>query len=252
MNQTQLQSSSKVRPAQSPEPVRAWVAVMSAMMGLLLVAFVVIGWQKMDGSSQEELTNPAVETRPVSASPKGGRSSAVPTTLGPKTVPAVPEPSPDAGQLVKTLAAVRPGTLTSDSAAAWQQNLTKLVNQGNEAVPALAEFFEKNEDVRFDLGPGPNLLGEPSLRIAFLKVLFDVPGPANVDLQKEVLKTATEPDEIALIARQLEKQEPGKHDGDIIEAAKEALEFAQSGKLPGRNTRPLVELLEKYAGLAGQ
>ena len=93
---------------------------------------------------------------------------------------------------------------------------------------------------------------EPSLRIAFLKVLFDLPGPANLELQKQVLETATEPDEIALIARQLERQEPGKHEAIIIEAAKEAMEFARNGKLPGRNTRPLAELLDRYVGPVGQ
>jgi hypothetical protein len=90
------------------------------------------------------------------------------------------------------------------------------------------------------------------LRIAFLKVLFDIPGPANVELQARVLKTATDPAEIALIARQLEQQEPGKHEGMIIEAAREALEIARNGELPGRDTRPLVELLTKYVGPDGK
>jgi hypothetical protein len=208
------------------------------------------------------LADPAVEAKRAPASPAAGgtakkkirsRSDRDSTESGHKAgSPTVEEPSPDAKELVKTLTEVRPGALTPAAAGAWQRNLTKLLGLGTAAVPALTEFFNKHEDVRFDAGPGPNLLGESSLRIAFLKVLFDIPGPANVELQARVLKTATDPAEIALIARQLEQQEPGKHEGMIIEAAREALEIARNGELPGRDTRPLVELLTKYVGPDGK
>jgi hypothetical protein len=264
MNPNPLPSSFKIQPRRSPEPARAWVVVIIALAGLGLMAIVVLAWHKVNGGSQKDLTNPAVEAAPVSTSPKTGevalaqkaarsRSVWVSTGSGPETVsPIAPEPPPDPGQLVKSLAEVRPATLTPETAEVWHENFLKLVDQGTAAVPALAKFFKKYEDVRFDSGPGPNLLGEPSLRIAFLKLLFDIPGPANVDLQVEVLKTATEPDEIALIARQLEQQEPGKYEGVISEAAKEALALAQKGGLPGRNTRPLFELLVKSQGRPGQ
>ena len=44
------------------------------------------------------------------------------------------------------------------------------------------EFFATNHDVRFDSNPGTNLLEEPSLRIALIKVLFDLPAPENLKL----------------------------------------------------------------------
>jgi len=42
--------------------------------------------------------------------------------------------------------------------------------------------------VRFDSGPGTNLLQEPTLRIAFIEVLFNIPSPDNVDLQEQLLQ----------------------------------------------------------------
>lgn len=85
------------------------------------------------------------------------------------------------------------GELTAEKAAEWHRNLEKLLGQGRAAVPVLQEFFQKNQDVRFDSTRGTNLLGEPVLRIAFIKVLFDIPAPENVDLQERVLQATIDP-----------------------------------------------------------
>jgi hypothetical protein len=149
--------------------------------------------------------------------------------------------------LVRSLGAVDlRGGVTPEYAAEWHRNFNELIEQGTAAVPALQEFFQKNEDMKFDTGPGTNLLGEPTLRIAFLKVLFDIPAPENVNLQEQVLRTTADPDEIALLARQLELQEPGKYREAIIAAAKAALQKAKNGELPGRDTGSLVKILEQY------
>jgi hypothetical protein len=108
----------------------------------------------------------------------------------------------------------------------------------------LQEFFQRDEDVT--LVQTPTCWGSPTLRIAFLKVLFNIPAPENVELQEQVLRTTTDPDEIALLARQLRLQEPGKHRELIIETARAALARARNGQLPGRDTSALVEVLEYY------
>jgi hypothetical protein len=167
-------------------------------------------------------------------------------------IPSEAERAVRARQLVKSLSEVnhQPGALTPEKAEEWRRNLTELVGQGTPAVPALQEFFQGNTDVRFDSGSGTNLLGEPTLRIAFLKVLFDIPAPENVYLQDQVLRNTADPDEIVLLARQLDQQEPGKYRQVIVDAAKAALAKAQRGELPGRDTSPLVKVVEEY-GAAG-
>jgi hypothetical protein len=170
-------------------------------------------------------------------------------TSGFRGVPLMAEPEPvDARELVKNLSEInlQATEITAEKAEQWHQDILKLVGQGAAAVPPLREFFQRNVDVRFDSGPGTNLLQEPTLRIAFLRVLFDIPRPLNVELQEQVLRTTTDPDEIALLARQLELQEPKTHRESIIEAASTALKRASNGQLSDRDTSPLVELLKKY------
>jgi hypothetical protein len=150
-------------------------------------------------------------------------------------------------QLVKTLSEVnlQPGELTPEKADKWKQNLERLTEQGIAALPVLREFFQRNDDVRFD-SRSAGLLGEPTLRIAFLKVLSDIPNPDNVDLEEQILRSTADPDEIVLLDRQLEMQEPGKYRELVIEASKLALQKARDGGLTSRDTAPLVKLLERY------
>jgi len=163
---------------------------------------------------------------------------------------AVPEPDPTAKarELIKSLSEVNldPGQLTPEKAAQWQRDLEQLVEQGTAAVQPLREFFESRAEVRFDSGPGTNLLQEPSLRIAFLEVLFNIPAPDNVDLQEEVLRVTNDPAEVALLARQLEAQEPGKDRDLIISTAKISLAQARAGMWPGRDPNALVKILKQF------
>jgi hypothetical protein len=149
-------------------------------------------------------------------------------------------------ELIEALAQVgsRRSELTPEEADQWKRNLEQLIEQGKAAVPVLDEFFQSNGDVRLDSIPGGKLLGEPTLRIAFLKTLFDIPTPDNVELQERVLQTTKDPAEIALLARQLELQEPGEYRETIIQAVSTAL--AQGGQVPNRDTSPLIKLLADY------
>lgn len=151
-------------------------------------------------------------------------------------------------QLVKTLSEIslQPGELTPEQADQWKRHLEELIELGTAAVPVLEEFFQTTGDIRFDSIAGGKLLEEPTLRMAFMKVLFDIPTPDNVQLQERVLQTTTDPDEIALLARQLELQEPGEHRDLIIQAANTALQLAHNGALPGRDPSRLNKLLADY------
>jgi hypothetical protein len=150
-------------------------------------------------------------------------------------------------QLVKILSEVntQPGELTPEKADQWKQHLEQVIEQGRSAVPALEQYFDSNANVQFDTGESGDLLGEPTLRIALLKILFDIPTPENVQLQEKVLQSTTDPAEITLLARQLEAQEPGEHYRSIIQAARRALQDSNKG-LADRDRGSLLAILDGY------
>jgi hypothetical protein len=239
--------------------IRKSVLILTTILALVAVALVMVASKggRPQGHSAESTAEGGQTPESVGASrdasePASPNSSTVrvqsPRARRPIATPSEPGTSDHARQLVRSLSEVnlQPGELTPEIAEQWQRHLVELNQQGTAAVPVLQEFFRRNEDVRFDSGSDTNLLGEPTLRIAFIKVLFDLPAPENVELQEQVLRTTTDPDEIALLANQLELQERGKYRDAIIEAAKAALEQARNGRLPGRDASPLVELLKDY------
>jgi hypothetical protein len=233
--------------------------ILISVIGLGIVALLVIASQRERLNSKNDSVKIGPEQTARESSP-AGNAMPDPFPIVPGFVPVPSRPTPktamrpesessaDARQLVKSLSEVslRPGELTPDEAAQWHRNLERLIQQGTGAVPVLQEFFQRNEDVRFDAGSGTNLLGEATLRIAFLKVLFDIPAPQNVELQEQVLQTTVDPEEITLLARQLELQEPNKHRESIVEAASAVLQRASDGELPAHDISRMVELLKEH------
>lgn len=245
------------RSGKPPEPARKWVLIVTVVIGLGAVACLVFALQRGrldsggppadDGQSLESTGSTDVAPARVSAKSRVDRVEPRPPPLTAATI-SRPEPSARSRQLVQSLSELDPqkGDITPEKAASWQRNLGGLLQLGAEAIPALREFLQKHEDVRFDSGPDTNLLGEPTLRFAFLKLLLDLPGPENLELQEQVLRTSTDPDEIALLARQLEMQAPDKYRQIIVESVTAALEKTRNGKSPGRDTSPLLKILEQY------
>lgn len=232
--------------------MRRSVLIIVALIGFCLLAVLCVfpSYSKRELSvstnlpSQDEVSSDLRE-QTTKSFPTARKSK--PAQLDPDTL--VHSGPPDkALLLVKTLSEIsaQPGELTPEKADQWKRNLEELIEQGKTAVPVLDEFFQANGDIRFDSIAGGNLLEEPTLRIAFLKVLFDIPTPDNVELQERVLQTTTDPDEIALLAHQLELQEPGEHRASIIQAANAALQKTNTGGFPGRDTSRLTKLLADY------
>jgi hypothetical protein len=156
-------------------------------------------------------------------------------------------------ELIKRMSEVemQPGGVTPESAARWNRDFESLVEQGTAVITPLEEFFQSKVDVRFDTGK-TNLLDEPSLRIAFMHVLFNIPAPENVNLQEQLLRETADPAEVALLAQQLEAQEPGKYQGLIVYEAQLALDQANRGQWPGRDTKPLLKILKASEGAGGK
>ena len=243
-----------------------WIALLSSAIGLGIIALLVLTSQRerRDKSLGNATSGSSTANELVASGPHGLANEALPLRAGFVRVPtrAAPmenaaqfktDPSDYSSQLVRSLTEVSlaANAFTPQQAKTWERNIENLIEQGTAAISPLREFLARNEDVRFDLGPGTNRLGEATLRIAFLKVLFDLPGPENLELQEQVLRTTADPDEIALLVSQLEQQEPGKYRELAVGAAQAALEIARNGALPGRDTSPLLKILEKY-GATGE
>lgn len=216
--------------------MKRWVLAMVAMVGLAFVALDILQRSDEDSRAEDSRTEPGKAAQPDSA----------PVNVIPERPRA--ERLEHARQLVTTLSQVdgRPGAFTPEKAEAWRRDLLALLDEGTAAVPAIAEFLQTNVDVRFDSGPGTKPLEERTLRLALIRVLFDIPTPDNVDLQVQVLRVTRDPDEVVLLAHQLEMQEKGKHRDAIIAAARASLDSVRKGEFPGRNTRELDKLLKQY------
>jgi len=179
----------------------------------------------------------SVQDPAVAALPSGVPSKAA-------TVP-LPEPTPQSRQLMSALCRLDQPSIprTPEQVAEWKQNLQQLIAQGAPAVRAIREFLEKNVDL--DFGPG-NALGYSSARAAMFDALVQIGGAEGLTGTLQTLQNTADPREIAVLAQNLEKLEPGSHRQEAIEAAREALAMAAGGKLDGADVAPLFEVLRSY------
>lgn len=162
-----------------------------------------------------------------------------------------PDPTPETRQLVNALVRLEPenGVLTEKLAMAWKQDLQTLTQQGPNAIPAMQEFLARNVDVVFG-DAGKQMLGYSSARLAMFDALSQIGGPEGVAAMTAVLQTTAEPMEVAILAQALEKLEPQRHQVEVLNATRQALEIASGHKLEPTDAAPLFEVLQKYGGSA--
>ena len=164
-----------------------------------------------------------------------------PAGLGPATVASLPEPTPYSRQLVNALCRLDQSPQTPEQVAEWNLNFQQLISQGPRAAGAILEFLQKNVDL--DLAPAN---GFASVRTAMFEALVQIGGAEGVAGTLQVLQSTADPREIAVLAQNLEKLAPGEHRKEAIEAARDALAMAASGKLEGADVAPLFEVLHSY------
>jgi len=158
------------------------------------------------------------------------------------------EPAPYTRQLVAGLTNLdfSRGSITKEQAEQWTQNLQALTGQGAAAVPAIREFLAQNQELNFSAINGGELLGQNSLRSAFINALQQIGGPEATALMVETLQTTTLPSEIALLAQNLELQAPGQYRQQTINAVSEVLGMAEKGQLAGWDVGALFQVLQSY------
>lgn len=200
-------------------------------------------------TAADSVQNSAPETAVAdpSAAAIAPANPVAPTTA---TEPPRAEPTPYTRQLVASLAQIDLSRreITPEQAGQWKQTLQQLAQRGPEAVPAIREFLERNVDLSFDAMKGGNLVGQPSVRMALIDALGGIGGPDALAVSLQVLQSTTEPREIAQLAKNLDQQAPEQYRQASVNAAREALALAASGKLEERDVGPLFTVLQQYGG----
>jgi hypothetical protein len=197
-------------------------------------------------------SDPGEDRTAAPSAPSGGQPAPRPKAPAPAPGLGMPrtEPTPETRRLVSALATLDLSTpLTAEAAAAWKENLARLVQNGAAALPAMQEYLALNKDVNFESVPGgAGLLGSTSLRMSLLDALGNMAGPEALALSAQVLQNTTDPREISLLARNLERQAPEQYRDAAISAARAAMAEAGAGRLTGKDIGPLFEVLSTYGG----
>lgn len=236
---------------------RRWIQIIAALVGLLslgtlLAILLSPGGLKPSSNALStetaELPQEAIPLSPAAHTEVAADhhpSAARPTQ--PARVISLPPATPAVRQLVGNLLNLQAGAWNEEQVVAWRQNFQQLVKQGSDAVPAIAEFLSKNSDIDFGAG-GKLVLGYRSARAAMIDALAQIGGPVAELALTGVLQSSAEPRELAVIAQNLEKLNPGVHQQEALDAARQALEMVAQGGLQNRDAAPLFEILQQYGG----
>jgi hypothetical protein len=178
-----------------------------------------------------------------SANP-GGPSSHRQTPAAP---PISIEPTTAARDLVDSLVHfdTEGGVVNEAQAAAWKQNLQRLIQQGDASVPAINEFLEKNTDVPFGQ-ENSGALGYASARAAMIDALMQIGSSQAISALDSVLQHTEGPQEIAMVTQYLEKNEPGLFLQHAFDAAQRVLGNVANGSLPNMDVAPLFQVFQQY------
>lgn len=152
-------------------------------------------------------------------------------------------------RLVDSLVDIKSGgaAWTPEQAADWKKKFQQLLSQGDLAVPAIREFLAKNVDYFFG-ADGTAAFGYTSARMAMIDALTQIGSLGAEAALDDVLQSTADPREIAQIAQDLEKLDPGVYQGEIADAARQVMDMAAKGSLPGLDVAPLFQVLQQYGG----
>jgi len=145
--------------------------------------------------------------------------------------------------------AERMQVITAEGAADIHRMLRGLREQGTAAVPAIGEFLRDGEDVDFTKKSGGDQVGYRTLRQAVIDTLEAIGGSEATAVSLEQLQRTTEPIEMVMMARAVDREEPGIYRGEVIDAIGDALRSAEQApaKAPP-DVAPLFDLLRTFGG----
>lgn len=260
-----MKTDSQASPQPTPQPQRTnsvrllfLLASFAVCIGTVVAGLLWLrGQRAASAAAQSEAAQEQAqaETQTGSPTPSVAPQRGGATASGPRAPSALlalqPEPTPALRQLVNGLVNLdtHGGPMTPEQAATWKENFKLLLEQGSAALPAIREFLAKNVD--YDLGEtGRQVLGYASARQVMIDALAQIGDSSAVAAMAEVLQTTADPREIAVLGQNLEKLEPGSHQTEVLDAARQTLAMSAEGNLPGRDVAPLFEVFAKFGGVA--
>lgn len=247
--------------ARAAGPARK-VSVPAVVLGAALAAG--LGWMALrqgrptpaptpPSSSVTQAEAPATPpaSGPGPALPKPAAQAAATPAVSVRPSPPKPAVIVPATQLVARLTALEAAgdKLSASEANTIDQVLRQLAGQGVSSVPAIRAYLDRMQDLSLS-GHG-RVLGMPTLRSALIGVLDQIGGPEAAGAMSQALQATADPYEIALLGQCLERQEPGKHQAEVLAAATESLKLAAQEGAGDRDVGPLFVVLEKAAGAEG-
>ena len=139
--------------------------------------------------------------------------------------------------------------ITAEEATYIKRALRDLRNDGAAAVPAIGDFLRQGGDVDFAKMGGGQLVGHRTLRQAMIDTLGQIGGSEAMAVSLEEIQRTSEPIEVVMLARSLEREEPGLHSGQVIQAIGGSLQAAaQAPAHESPDVSPLFDLLRTYPG----
>ena len=183
---------------------------------------------------------PSIPRRPAAVS--ASNSPILPAVRVPSELPASAIPSK---QLISSIA--QPDQpLTRERASEIKQSIAQIISQGPAAIPAIAQFLEKSQDLSFADSNGHSLVGYDSLRAALFDSLRQIGGAEAESVLLTVLRTTADPVEVSLLARTLDAQAPGQYRSEVLNATRETLDQIIAGQLSVGDVGPLFQVLQSY------
>jgi hypothetical protein len=239
--------------------VRPWFLTLSAFVLLCAIAAVWTRWHsaplpKSFPQAEPVVSEPRAPARPHKTLPRSQtvtsqslEQSAAQTV--PRMASPLPQPTRFARQLVQAITRLDRANvpLTPEEAEQWKKNLAELLQQGADGAAAIAEFLQSNTDVRLGRA-GLELLGVNSVREALFDALVHIGGPEAISATLQTIQNTADPREVAVLARNLDTLAPEQYRQDALSAARDVLNIAGTGKLPGSDVAPLFEVLQSYGG----
>jgi hypothetical protein len=233
---------------------RSLVGYALALLPLLGITFLFLFQRPRDDSTPPQASiNPAEKSRSGTSEPSRvprpalvSASSNAPVGIGTAVIMSNRD---QANQLINQLFSIdlSAGKISQEQAAFIKDSLQQLSALGVSSVFAIRDFLERDLDLPFSRLPGGEKLQFSSLRAALFDVLKDIGGPEAIDATLQILGKTADPREVALLSRNVEQLAPGQYRSEVLQAARESIDFARSGALPdGEDVAPLFQVLSTY------
>lgn len=214
-------------------------------------------------NGQEKTIDKGIESRGTvrsrdavskTSQPKEATTGRQPRAYSPQSSPAPEEIAPweYSEKLMERLLALKgKKSLTPEQlSAAIKGILASLAGLGQDALPAIAAYLAKGDDIDYDeVKVNERVFDRKTARMGLLEALKNIGGTEATELLVATLQNTGRPEEIVMLARMLEKQWPGEYQQAALNAAYQALARISQAQ-PG--TLDVGPLFQVFADLADQ